>query len=243
VERSVNRERAMAVMGAGGRHGATGGHSAPWLALGAVAGPVMFALAWVVLGLLRSGYSAISQPISALAIGPNGTPMDAAFLADGILTMVGVVAALLVFRRSMSTRSFSIIAALLLISPLGILWDGIFTMNDLVLHTIGAQVAIGIPIIAFPVAGMMIRRTSSLRQFRRLLLIAAPLILVLLIGFMTSVPFTQMATGGGYYGLWERALAIVVQACYVVLGCVAFRSPSSSPMEDHGTMEVSIPHA
>jgi hypothetical protein len=234
----------MAVMEAGRRqHGATGSHSAPWLALGAVVGPVIFAVAWVVLGLVRSGYSAISQPISALAIGPNGTPMDAAFLADGILTMVGVVAALVVFRRSMSTRSFSIIAALLLVSPLGILWDGIFTMNELVLHTIGAQVAIGIPIIAFPVAGMMIRRTSSLRQFRGLLLFAAPLILVLLIGFMTSVPLIQMATGGGYYGLWERALAIVVQSCYVALGCLAFRNPSSSRTEGRENMEVSIPHA
>jgi uncharacterized protein DUF998 len=233
----------MEVMEAGGQHGATGSHLSPWVALGAAVGPVMFAVAWVVLGLLRSGYSAISQPISALAIGPNGVPMDAAFLVDGILTMVGVVAALLVLRRGMGTRSFLIIAALLLVSPFGILWDGIFTMNELVLHTIGAMVAIGIPIIAFPIVGMMIRRTSSLRQFRRLLLFAAPLILVLLIGFMTSVPFTQMAAGGGYYGLWERALAIVVQACYVVLGCLAFRNPSSSQMEDRGNMEVSILHA
>jgi hypothetical protein len=53
-----------------------------WLALGAVAGPVLFELAWIVLGVLQpatmtpygvlGGLSgAISNPISGLGVGPN----------------------------------------------------------------------------------------------------------------------------------------------------------------------------
>ena len=51
-----------------------------WLALGAIVGPVLFTLAWVVLGFLSPGYTAwgiriapyspISQPISGLGLGP-----------------------------------------------------------------------------------------------------------------------------------------------------------------------------
>jgi len=200
-----------------------GRHRAAWLSLGAIVGPILFALAWVTFGLTRLGYSAVSQPISALAVGPEGMPMDVMFLVDGLLTIIGTVAALMVFRRTMSTKSFGLLMVLLLISPIGLLWDGIFTMNELLLHTIGAQVAIGIPIIAFPIAGLIIRQTPCLRKFGRLLILVSPLLLILLVGFMTSVPLTQMAVGGGYYGLWERALAIVVQACYIILGWVAFR--------------------
>src|SRR5215213_11752213 len=66
-----------------------------WLALGAVAGPVLFTLAWFVLGFLTSGftifdtviepYSPASQPISGLELGYTAPFMNAAFLLSGIL--------------------------------------------------------------------------------------------------------------------------------------------------------------
>ncbi|HKN43770.1 MAG TPA: hypothetical protein VJW23_07585, partial [Propionibacteriaceae bacterium] len=50
-----------------------------WLALGALAGPVLFTLAWLILGAVSPGYtvagtwispySAITQPISGLGLG------------------------------------------------------------------------------------------------------------------------------------------------------------------------------
>src|SRR2546425_1876540 len=72
-----------------------------WLALGAVAGPVLFTLAWFILGFLSPGYSIfgtviapyspISQPISGLGMGPTGPFMNAAFVLGGLLLLAGVV--------------------------------------------------------------------------------------------------------------------------------------------------------
>src|SRR5205809_1045763 len=69
--------------------------TARWLALGAVAGPVLFTLAWFILGFLSPGYtlfgtliapySPISQPISGLGLGPTGPFMNTAFLVSGLV--------------------------------------------------------------------------------------------------------------------------------------------------------------
>ena len=66
--------------------------SARWLALGAIAGPVLFTLAWFVLGFLSPGYrlfgtlispySPISQPISGLGLGPTAPFMNAEEVRD-----------------------------------------------------------------------------------------------------------------------------------------------------------------
>jgi hypothetical membrane protein len=76
-----------------------------YLALCAVAGPVLVALAWFGLGLLRPGYSPVSQAVSALGIGPNGAFMDAAFVLGGFLMIVGVIGALKRSRHDMGTLS------------------------------------------------------------------------------------------------------------------------------------------
>lgn len=63
-----------------------------WLALGAVVGPVLFDFAWIIMGSLRPGYSFVSRPVSALAIGTNGDFMRLAFLLYGLLVTSGVIA-------------------------------------------------------------------------------------------------------------------------------------------------------
>src|SRR5215471_7912463 len=72
-----------------------------WLALGTVVGPVLFALAWLVLGPLRPGYSPVSQQISALAIGQGGVFMRVAFLLNGLLGIVGVIAVFQSFKHTL----------------------------------------------------------------------------------------------------------------------------------------------
>src|SRR5438067_11261302 len=72
-----------------------------WLALGAVAGPALFTLAWFVLGFLSPGftlfgariapYSPVSQPISGLGLGPTGPFMNAAFVLSGLLLLAGEI--------------------------------------------------------------------------------------------------------------------------------------------------------
>ena len=76
------------------------------LALGAIAGPVLLTLAWFVLGFVSPGYSlwgtriapysAISQPLSGLGLGPTGPYMNAAFVLDEQVTASGGVDEVLV---------------------------------------------------------------------------------------------------------------------------------------------------
>jgi hypothetical protein len=194
-----------------------------WLSLGATAGPLLFVLCWVVLGSTRPGYSSVSQPISTLAVGPQGGSMRVAFLLNGLLIAVGVIAASRTFHAQLGRGAYWTCLVLLLISPLGVLWDGVFTMDHLGLHNIGVQAAVGSVILTLPLSGLILRRSPHWRRFGTLLLLVAPLTVALLIGFMTSVPLAQMATGGGHYGLWQRAVTIEVQAWYAVLGSLAFR--------------------
>jgi len=194
------------------------------LTLGAIIGPALFLLAWLLLETIRAGYSPISQPISALAIGQNGVYMRIAFLLDGLFTTIGVITVFRGLKNKLSTATLWICALLMSLSPLGLLWAGIFTMNMLVLHTLGAVVACGIPIITFPIVGFKLRRVLGWRSFGTWMLIVGCLLtLILLVGFDTSVPVSEMATGGGAYGLWQRVLFIEVQAWYVALAWLGFR--------------------
>ena len=197
-----------------------------YCSLGAVAGPIVGTLAWFFLGLLRPEYSSVSQPISALGVGPNGWLMDFAFVVSGLLIGIGVLAAFAESRRDMGVIGRYTCMALLMISPLGLVWIGIFTMDKLVLHAIGAQLALGAPIITFLVCGLILRRAPRWRRFGNLLLWGSPFTLILLVGFIQSVPPSQFAVGGGNFGLWQRSLATEVLGWYAALGWIAFRRAS-----------------
>lgn len=199
--------------------------AARWPALCSVVGPILFTLAWVVLGLLRPGYSSVSRPVSALGIGPNGSFMDAAFVVAGLLLIIGVIAALHGSEHNMGTVARWSCTLLLMLSPLGMLWAGIFTMNTLALHTLGAEVALGTPVITFPIVGLLLRRVQTWRRLGTWMLAAGPLTLALLVGFSTSVPPSEMVTGGGSFGLWQRALIVEVLSWYAAIGWRAFQSP------------------
>src|SRR5213592_695348 len=104
-----------------------------WLALGAVAGPVLFTVAWFVLGLLSPGftifgtkiapYSPVSAGISGLGLGPTAPFMNAAFVLNGLLLAVGVVGTFHSIRE-MSTVARWSCTVLLGLSPLGSVMDG-----------------------------------------------------------------------------------------------------------------------
>jgi len=198
---------------------------ARWLALGAIAGPVLFTLAWMVLGPLRPGYSSVSQQMSTLAVGPNGGFMRAAFLLYGLLVAVGVVAIFQGLRHELGAVGRWTCTVLLLLSPLGVLWAGIFTIDHLAMHTIGVVVGLGTPVITFPIVGLLLRRVPGWRRLGTLMLLGGPLTLALLIGFSNSVPQSVMRAGGGggSLGLWQRAMGIEVQAWFVALAWLAYR--------------------
>jgi hypothetical protein len=197
------------------------------LPLAAIGGSIVFDVAWLVMGHLRPGYLPASRPISALAVGPDGVFVRTAFLLYGALVTVGTVSALRSAKQELGAVARWACTLLLILSPLGILWAGLFTMDAMFLHIVGAQVGCGTPIIALPIAGLLLRRAPSWRRLGTWMLLGGPLTMVLTAGFMQSVPLSEMATGGGTFGLWQRALFLEIQAWYVAIAWMAFRGQNT----------------
>lgn len=209
------------------------------LALGAVAGPVLLTAAWLALGFLNGGYvlfgsrvpdySPISQPISGLGMGSTAPFMNAAFVVNGLLLAMGILAVFHGTRglgppalRRMST-------ALLLLIPVGSVLDGLFDLEAMMLHSFGFFLATGTPVVSFLVTGSYLRRIPRWRRFGTALLIGSPLTLALLVAF--SLAFTPTVEGmmHGVSGLVQRLLVIEVLAWPAAMGYHAWRAPAPLP--------------
>jgi hypothetical protein len=209
--------------------------SARWLALGAVAGPALFTLAWLVLGFLSPGYtlfgtliapySAISQPISGLGLGPTGPFMNAAFVLGGLMLLAGVIGIFQTMPASGRPAARWTCAALLALSPLGMVVAGIFTLDAVFVHLIGFLLAVATPVVSFLAAGWFLRGIPRWRRFGNWLFLGSPLTLVLVVLFFLTFDPMAAGAGVGVAGLTQRILAIEVLAWFVAMGWLAFRRP------------------
>src|SRR6266540_1121055 len=164
-----------------------------WLAWGAVAGPVLFTLAWLVLGFLSPGYtiwgtriapySPISQPISGLGMGATAPYMNAAFILGGLLLLAGVIGVPETTNASDRPAFRRASTALLVLTPLGMMIDGIFNLEAMMLHLLG----------------------------------------FLLVAFFQTFEPTVSGAQHGVAGLIQRLLAIEVLAWFVAMGWLASR--------------------
>jgi hypothetical protein len=197
------------------------------LALGAIVGPLLFCLTWLVLGFVSPGftawgvtiapYSPISAQVSGLGLGPTGPFMNAAFVANGVLVLVGLVgigAALDGLGRMARWTSLVLLALM----PLGSIVDGLFTIETGGVHFLGAFVGLAAPVPAFLVTGLAVRRLPEWRHLGGRLIVASAVTLGLVIVFFAT--FTPTAEGArtGVAGLTERILIVEVLAWYVALG-------------------------
>lgn len=202
---------------------------ARWLALGAVAGPVLFTLGWLALGFLSPGftifgtrispYSPISAGISGLGLGPTGPYMNAAFVLNGVLILVGVVAAL----RDLRGAARWTCTALLGFVPLGSVIDGFFTLESSVPHYLGALLGFGSPVVTFLAVGLLLRRVPRWRRFGAWLLAASPMTFALLILYFLTFSPTAAGAEHGIAGLTERVLVTDVLGVFAALGMAGFR--------------------
>lgn len=209
-----------------------------WLALGAVAGPVLFTLAWLVLGFISTGYtlwgsriapySSISQPVSGLGLGLTGPFMNAAFVCSGIMLLAGILGIAL-STRPMNSVSGWICAALLALSPAGMIVCGLFTLESMRLHLGGFLLAAGTPVLSFLITGLMFRRMLNWSRFGSWMIFGSPLTLALLILFFLTFDANASGAGQGVGGLMERILILEVQVWYVALGYLVFRGSDVHP--------------
>ena len=204
------------------------------LALGAVISPILFTLAWIILGLMRPaiknewGVSGgvtgmITQPFSGLGLGINGSLFNAAFLLNGILIMAGVFGIFQIIEAGGRPAAHKTSAVLLALSGLGSVMCAVFTLESFFLHMIGFSLGTGVPVLGFLVTGFFLRGIPHWRKFGSWLLAASPLTLALLVLFFLNFNYDTMAAGLGIAGLTERILVIEVQAWYMTMGWLAFR--------------------
>ncbi len=201
--------------------------------LAAVAGPVLLTLAWFVLGFMNAGYSlwgtriapysAISQPLSGLGLGPTGPFMNTAFVLSGLLMMAGAIG---VFRaiHELGARTRWICTALLALPGLGAVIDGLFTLEHFFLHFVGFGLALT-TVVGFPVIGVFLRRVPGWRGFGSWLIVAGPVTLALTVLYFATFTPTIEGVQHGVAGLTERILVLELQAWYVALGWLAFTRP------------------
>lgn len=203
------------------------------LALGAVAGPVLFELAWFVLGFLSQGYtlfghrfthySPISQPISGLGMGSTGPLMNTAFIVSGLLLIAGVIGVFQTTKTSGRSVARRASAALLALTGLGQAVDGVFNLEAVFPHMIGFLLALGTPVVSFLVAGFYFRGIPRWRRFGTWLLLGSPLTLLLLVLYFTTFQPTADGAEHGVAGLIQRLGVIEMHAWFVAMGWLAFR--------------------
>lgn len=203
-----------------------------YLTLGAVIGPLLFTLAWLILGFVSPGYtlfdteiapySSISQPISGLGLGLTAPYMNTAFVLCGILIMVGVVA---VFQtiRELTTSARWLCTGLLGTTGLGMIIVGFFDLEAVMMHLVGFMLGVGLPVISFFVTGRVLRRLPQWHNLGNWLLRASPLTLVLVVLFFATFSPELAGENAGVAGLTQRILVLEVQFWFIALGWLAFR--------------------
>jgi hypothetical protein len=194
-----------------------------WLALGAVPGPIFFAVAYTILGFQRPGDSQVSEQISGLGVGANATVMNASFVIMGLLIFVGVIG---IFQNmnELGTVARWICIILLELSPIGAIICGLYTFETFFLHFIGFFLACGTPVIGYLVVGLLLRRVPLYRRIGSWLILGSPLTLILMYIYMTT--FDYLHTDVGSAGLIERVLILEVHVFFIVLGWLTFRKKS-----------------
>jgi len=207
--------------------------------LGTIAGPVLFCTAWIVLGLLqpmtRTDYGlmggiagAVTNPISALGVGPHAGLFNCAFVFCGLLTLAGVLGALRTIRIAGQPGMPFWSTALLALSPIGLGLAGIFTLaTSILMHNVAALLLFVVPLAGFPVSAVYFRRIPGWRRFGSMLLLAGPLTLVFLVSFVATFHLSAVVAGTGVAGLTERLLVLEIHAWYAALGWRGFRAQES----------------
>jgi hypothetical protein len=210
------------------------------LALGAIVGPVVFNLAWLLLGFVSPGYtlfghrftdySPISQPISGLGMGSTAPYMNAAFVITGLMLIAGVIGVLQTTKaidpkpggRPTARR---VTLFLLACTGMGQVVDGIFNLEAAMPHFIGFGLALGTPIISFLVAGRYFRGIPQWRRLGTWLLLGSPLTAILLTLFFMTFQPTADGAEHGVAGIVQRAGVIEMHVWFVAMGWLARRRP------------------
>jgi hypothetical membrane protein len=195
-------------------------------------GATLFTVAWLVLGAVSPGYrlfdlaiepySPISQPVSGLGLGVTGPWMNAAFVIGGALVLAGMLGVAASWPR---TRLARVALVLLSLVGVGMIVDGLFTLESVMLHLAGFLLAVPLPAAGFVLGGIALRRDRP--RIATWSIAAGALALVLFVVFMVIFDPYSAGSGEGVAGLVQRVLITVVLATVSMLGIAAVRRSAS----------------
>jgi hypothetical membrane protein len=199
-----------------------------WSGLSGVVAPILFVLLFTAAGSLRPGYSAISQAISDLGVGPMAWLVNIPIVILGLLVLALAVGFFLAMQPVMSEGWRWTSAVLTAIPGLGLAAGGIFSEapSTLVFHILlGATLGLYFPVVTFFLVGLQLVRNREWRGFGIYSLIAS-LATIAIIVFMQQA-FTPGSALAGFHiaGLAERVDLVEILAWYVIMGWRLFRLP------------------
>ena len=204
--------------------------------LGAVLSPICLTATWLVLGFVSPGYylwgthvapySAVSQPISGLGLGPTGPFMNSVFVITGLMLVVGAIG---IFQQipELSPRARWLATFLLSLPGIGSVIDGTFTFDHMLPHLAGFLLLMA-TVVGFPVAGWSMRRLPGWSRLGTGLIAAGPLTLALVVLYFLTFTPTIQGIQTGVAGLTERTAVLEIGAWYVALGWTVFRKRNQS---------------
>ena len=191
------------------------------LAAAGIVGPILFTVVFVVHGLLRSDYSPVGDPISALAIGPYGWVQDLNFIVFGVLMLAYAVGLHLGLRPA---RAGILGPALLALAGVGAVLSGVVPLRAVAgggtYEPAGHTVAV---FMAFLGAGIgliaLSRRMTGDPRWRSLATYTlatgiAIVVLFLAVGALASTPDAPL---NRWFGLTQRVLLAVWYPCLIIL--------------------------
>lgn len=188
------------------------------LALLVPIGAALFTVAWLVLGAVSPGYelfgtviapySWVSQPVSGLGLGVTGPWMNAAFVASGILILVGTLSTASRWwdRGGLARTAFVLMSS----CGLGMVVCGIFTLESMMAHLSGFLLAVPLPAVGLVLGGIALRR--SVPRLAAVGITGGTLALVLFVAFQVTFDATGAGGNAGVSGLIQRALILVTLA-------------------------------
>jgi hypothetical membrane protein len=145
-------------------------------------------------------------------------------LLTGLLLLagvIGIVGSLPPGGRPLARRAG---AVLLAAPPLGFVVVGIFDLNALAMHLLGATMILATPVVSFLLIGLHLRAVPGRRRLGTALTAAASVTLLLYIGYNLSFSQSATAAGHGVAGLTQRVLFVEILAWFVAMGVHARRS-------------------
>ncbi|GAC1631166.1 MAG: hypothetical protein NVS4B7_19370 [Ktedonobacteraceae bacterium] len=190
-----------------------------------VVGPILFTLVFTIDGLLKPGYSAMSQAVSYLAVGSNGWIQDANFMVLGLLLTLFALGFSQWMRPVIKQSQLLVSTIFLLSAALGYVGAALFiaaapdesqNVMHVVLHTISFQVIFFSLPIACIIIGWQLRKIVAWSGYGWYSIITACITIIPALFSVAS--FFSAAGTQSLGGFFNRIFVIEALAWYVVMG-------------------------